>query len=104
MKTITITLDGDSPKHIEIDGELIPIESFLLTTNVTNRETGHFIAFGNTDTIGKMLYSFWRWSARGEGDSTLAYVMELVAQDILADAQRVRGELFREATDPGATH
>ena len=95
MREIKVLLKDDTPELVEIDGEKVPIEAFLLLTSVVQRDAGHFLAFGNSDTIGKMLYSFWRWSVAASPE--LAYVLECVSKDISLDADKARGTVYFES-------
>lgn len=95
MREIKVLLKDDTPELVEIDGEKVPIEAFVLLTSVPQRDSGHFLAFGNSDTIGKMFYSFWRWSVSESPE--LAYVQECVSKDICSDADKARGTVYFES-------
>ena len=86
MKKIVITIGEGNSKSIEIDGKIIPIECFFLTTAVTGRSAGHFITYGNSDTVGQMLYNFFDYCVK-ENFPEMAETLELVAQDILDAAK-----------------
>jgi hypothetical protein len=96
MKKIVLTLDGENqPETIEIDGKKVPIESFFLTTSVKNRDAGHFLAFGNSDSVGQMLFSFFTHCVK-ENLPEMAYTMEAVSRDII-DAVGSRGKEISES-------
>lgn len=102
MTDIHIHIKDDIPVYIKIDGKSVPIDNFLLTTKVTNREEGHHLAFGNSDCLGKMLYNMWRVSVQDFPD--LAATIELVARDILGDASSARRCFYECEDTDGITH
>jgi len=87
---------------VDIDGQKTPISAFFLTTAIPSNEAGHFLAFGNSDNIGQMLFSFWKWSIHESPE--MAETMELVAKDIVDTAKKERGALYKEVQDHGTTH
>ena len=76
------------PETITIDGSGTPIDCFLLLTNVPHENAGHILAYGNSDTIGRLIISFWRNCAMK--DERTAYVLERVARDIISEATKAR--------------
>ena len=102
MEKIEIHLKDKIPVKIEIDGKAVPIDAFFLTTAIPDRSAGHFLSYGNTDTVGSMLFSFWRFSVRECPE--MAETMELVAKDILETAQQERGTLYEEMSGSEVTH
>ena len=102
MKKITLYLKDGSPEKVEMDGKTTPISAFFLTTSVAQRDAGHFLCYGNSDSVGSMLFSFWRWSLNESPE--MAETMEMVAQDIVDMAQKERGQYYQEMTDTGTTH
>ena len=102
MKKITLYLKDGSPVKVEIDGKKTPIDAFFLTTSVPRNDAGHFLAYGNSDSIGTMLFSFWKWSMLEAPE--MAETMEMVAKDIVDTAQKERGVLFNEMVETGTTH
>ena len=103
MKDIHIHLKDGSPEYIKVKDKNVPIEAFLLTTSVTNRNAGHFLAYGNTDTIGTMLYNLWKWSVHESPE--LAETIECVAKDITGEATKARGAYYEYEDDGnGLTH
>ncbi len=91
MKKLEITFSRNLPKDITIDeNPPLGLEAFLLITHRQGADEGHFLAFGGSDRIGKMLYNFYlQCLHRDEND--MGHVLELVAQDILAAAKAARG-------------
>ena len=102
MKKITLYLKDGSPEKIELDGKKTPIDSFFLTTSVENRDAGHFLCYGNSDKIGSMIFSFWKWSLHESPE--MAETMELVCKDIVDSAKEERGALYHEMVESGTTH
>jgi hypothetical protein len=95
MKKIELILDdGDNPKTITIDKKKIPIDAFFLTTSVKKRDSGHFLAYGSSDDVGTMIYSFYKWSIKESPE--MAYVLEAVAKDIVAAAAQMKGPQYIE--------
>jgi len=91
MREATIHIVDGRAEDIHFDGkEGIGIDSFLLITHRRNVEEGHFLAFGSSDRVGKMLFNFYlnclRNDCRGLGET-----LEQVAQDILDVARSARG-------------
>ena len=84
-------VDG-KPDDIHFDGqEGVGIDAFLLITHRRNVEEGHFLAFGNSEKVGKMLYNFYVNCLRNDYRE-LGETLELVARDILEVAQAARGK------------
>jgi hypothetical protein len=92
MKAATIHLD-DAGHPIDLhvdDGGGTPISAFLLLTSVpVEPEASHILCYGNSDTVGRMLFNFWRNSV--SKDPGGAWVIEKVAQDIVDAANKARG-------------
>ena len=102
MKKITIYLKDGSPERISIDGKPVPIDAFFLTTSVPKSGAGHFLCYGNSDSVGKMLFSFWKCSLSESPE--MAETMEMVAEDILDASQKEKGSLYKEMSGKGTTH
>jgi hypothetical protein len=91
MKEATIHIVDGKADDIHFDGqEGMGIDAFLLITHRRDVEMGHFLAFGNSDRVGKMLYNFYLNCVRND-DRELGETLEQVAQDILDVARAVRG-------------
>ena len=101
MKKIVITMKDDLPHSIKIDNEkTVPIESFLMITKVTRRDTGHFIAHGNSDDIGGALFNYFTTCVK-EGDPG-AFMMEAVARDIIDAVARPEKETLSNVSSKTA--
>jgi hypothetical protein len=91
MKKLELTLEGNMPKDIRIDENApMDLDAFLLVTHRKGIDEGHFLAFGGSDKIGKMLYNLYLNCIR-EQAWEIGHVMEQVASDILAVAKLARG-------------
>lgn len=91
MKEATIHIVDGKADDIHFDGqEGMGIDAFLLITHRRNVEEGHFLAFGNSERVGKMLYNFYLNCVRNEYRE-LGETLEQVAQDILDAARSARG-------------
>lgn len=91
MKEATIHIVDGKAEDIHFDGkEGIGIDAVLLITHRRNVEEGHFLAFGNSERVGKMLYNFYLNCLRNDCWE-LGETLELVARDILDAAQAARG-------------
>jgi len=91
MKEATIHIVDGKVDDIHFDGqEGVGIEAFLLITHRRNVEEGHFLAFGNSERVGKMLYNFYLNCLRNDYRE-LGETLEQVAQDILDVARSARG-------------
>lgn len=99
MKEATIHIVDGKVEDIHFDGqEGIGIDAFLLVTHRRDVEEGHFLAFGNSDRVGKMLYNFYLNCLRND-NSELGETLEKVARDILDMARVARGQPWRQLTD-----
>ncbi len=91
MKEATIHILDGKAEDIHFDGkEGVGIDSFLLITHRRNAEEGHFLAYGTSSRVGKMLFNFYLNCLRNE-HRELGETMEQVAQDILDVARSARG-------------
>jgi hypothetical protein len=91
MKEATIHIVDGKVDDIHFDGqEGMGIDAFLLITHRRNVEEGHFLAFGSSEKVGKMLYNFYLNCLRNDCWE-LGETLELVARDILDVAQSARG-------------
>lgn len=91
VREATIHIVDGKADDIHFDGqEGMGIDAFLLITHRRNVEEGHFLAFGNSGRIGKMLYNFYLNCLRNDYWE-LGETMEQVAQDILDVARAARG-------------
>lgn len=91
MKEATIHVVEGKADDIHFDGQKgVGIDAFLLITHRRNVEEGHFLAFGNSERVGKMLYNFYLNCLRNDYRE-LRETLELVARDILDAAQAARG-------------
>jgi len=91
MNEVTIHVIDGRTEDIHFDGkEGVGIDSFLLITHRRHVEEGHFLAFGNSSRVGKMLFNFYLNCLRN-GCRELGETMEQVAQDILDVARSARG-------------
>ena len=91
MKEAMIHIVDGKADDIHFDGqEGMGIDAFLLITHRRDVEMGHFLAFGNSNRVGKMLYNFYLNCLRND-DWELGETLEQVAQDILDVARAVRG-------------
>ena len=99
MKEIRIHLIDGHCKDIHFNsGEGTPIEAFVLITSVpTTPPAQHILAYGSSETVGKMLFSFWKNSV--EKDPEGAWVLEQVARDIISAADSERNLWPEEITD-----
>ena len=99
MKEATIHIVDGKPDDIHFDGQKgLDIDAFLLVTHRRNVEEGHFLAFGNSERVGKMLYNFYLNCFRNDY-SELGETLEKVARDILDVARVARGQPWRQLTD-----
>ncbi|MBE0568780.1 MAG: hypothetical protein IH577_03770 [Deltaproteobacteria bacterium] len=90
MRKVEITLEDGRPKDIVIDENAsLELDAFFLVTHGKQVDAGHFLVFGNSDKVGKMLYNFYLHCIR-EDAGDMGHVMEMVASDILAVAQLAR--------------
>ncbi len=91
MKEATIHIVDGKANDIHFDGqEGMSIDAFLLITCRKNVEMGHFLAFGTSEKVGKMLYNFYLNCLRNDYRE-LGETLEQVAQDILDVAKSARG-------------
>ena len=91
MKEATIHIVDGKADDIHFDGqEGMSIDAFLLITHRKNVEEGHFLAFGKSERMGKMLYNFYLNCLRNDYRD-LGDTLEQVAQDILDVARSARG-------------
>ena len=91
MREATIHIVDGKADDIHFDGqEGVSIDAFLLITHRRNVEEGHFLAFGKSERVGKMLYNFYLNCLRNDYGE-LGETLELVARDILEVAQAARG-------------
>ena len=98
MKEATIHIVDGKADDIHFDGqEGMGIDAFLLITHRREVEMGHFLAFGNSGKVGKMLYNFYLNCLRND-DRELGEILEQVAQDILDVARAARGRPLRHDT------
>ena len=99
LKEATIHIVDGKVDDIHFDGqEGLGIDAFLLVTHRRNVEEGHFLAFGNSDRVGKMLYNFYLNCLRNDYVE-LGETLEKVAGDILDVARIARSRPFRQLTD-----
>lgn len=99
-KEVVIHRDpNDHPIDCHIDGHDYPINAFVLLTNVPcDPPMGNILAYGNSNTIGAMIFSFWKNCVNK--DEATAYVIEMVAEDIIAKAKELRGQRWPEGGPP----
>jgi len=91
MKEATIHIVDGKADDIHFDGqEGMDIDAFLLITHRREDEMGHFLAFGTSEKVGKMLFNFFLNCLRNDCRD-LGETLELVAQDILDVARSARG-------------
>jgi hypothetical protein len=91
MREATIHIVDGKADDIHFDGqEGMGIDAFLLITHRRNVEEGHFLAFGSSERVGKMLYNFYLNCLRNDCWE-LGETLELVARDILEIAEAARG-------------
>lgn len=93
MTEITVHLDdAGHPIDVHFDsGKGTPIKAFLLLTAVSvDPPASHVLVFGNSNTVGSLLHTFWRNSVKEHPEN--AWVIEEVCKSILADATRLRGQ------------
>jgi hypothetical protein len=91
MREATIHIVDGKVDDIHFDGqEGMGIDAFLLITHRRNVEEGHFLAYGRSESVGKMLYNFYLNCLRNDYWE-LGETLELVARDILELAQAARG-------------
>jgi hypothetical protein len=92
MREATIHIVDGKVDDIHFDGqEGMGIDAFLLITHRRNVEEGHFLAFGSSERVGKMLYNFYLNCLRNDCWE-LGETLELVARDILEAAKAARGQ------------
>ena len=99
MREVKIHLDESGHVvDIHFDGKPgTPIGAFLLLTCVpVDPPAAHILAYGNSDTIGNLLLSFWKRSVEENPEG--AWVLEKVARDIVGAADKARGEWPEEIT------
>jgi len=104
MKEITIHLSNYHVEDIHFDGEKegTAINAFLLLTSVpVNPPCSHHLVYGSSDTVGRLLLSFWRNSCRENPEG--AWMIEEVAKAIIEEAERLRGQWPGEGTGPGVS-
>lgn len=87
MKEVTFHLDdGSHPIDQHIDDRTVPVTAFFTMAMVkANPPACQFLAFGNSDDIGRLLMSFYE-SDQKEG-GIFASVMETVAEEIVRRKQ-----------------
>jgi hypothetical protein len=91
MREATIHIVDGKAEDIHFDGkEGMEIDSFLLVTHRRSVEEGHFLAFGSSARVGKMLFNFYLNCLRNDYRD-LGETLEQVAQDILDVARSARG-------------
>ena len=102
MNEITVHLGNGQPIDIHIDGAApVAINAFVLLTSVpVVPPASHIISYGNSDTIGRLLFSFWSNSVNKNPDG--AWVIEQVARDIIKAAKEARGVPW--SPDSGNAH
>jgi hypothetical protein len=94
MREATIHIVDGKVDDIHFDGqEGMGIDAFLLITHRRNVEEGHFLAFGSSERVGKMLYNFYLNCLRNDCWE-LGETLELVARDILEAAKAARGQAW----------
>ena len=101
MKEITIHLSNSHAEDIHFDGEKegTVINAFVLLTSVpVDPPCSHHLVYGNSDTVGRLLLSFWRNSCRENPED--AWMIEEVAKAIVAEAEILRGEWPNEGRAP----
>jgi hypothetical protein len=99
LKEATIHIVDGKVDDIHFDGqEGMGIDAFLLVTHRRDVEEGHFLAFGNSDRVGKMLYNFYLNCLRND-NLELGETLEKVARDILDMARVAHGQPWRQLTD-----
>lgn len=99
MKETTIHIVDGKPDDIHFDGQKgLDIDAFLLVTHRRNVEEGHFLAYGASDRVGKMLYNFYLNCLRNDYQE-LGETLEKVARDILDVAKAARGRPWSHLAD-----
>ncbi len=102
MKEALIHIIDGKADDIHFDGqEGMGIDAFLLITHRRNVEMGHFLAFGTSEKVGKMLYNFYLNCLQND-HRELGETLEQVARDILDAARSARGRpwtLEKEAAE-----
>ncbi|MCL5966400.1 MAG: hypothetical protein M1550_04195 [Deltaproteobacteria bacterium] len=99
MKEATIHIVDGKAYDIHFDGqEGMEIDAFLLITHRRNVEEGHFLAYGTSDKVGKMLYNFFLNCLRNDYRE-IGETLEQVAQDILDVARAARGRPWPNVAD-----
>lgn len=99
MKEATIHIVGGKADDIHFDGqEGMGIDAFLLMTHRRNVEEGHFLAYGTSERIGKMLYNFYLNCLRNDYRE-IGETLEQVAHDILNLSREARGRPWPQLTD-----
>lgn len=92
MKQAIITLDENGvPVHLTVDGGVpTPINAFLFLSNVpADPPMGHILAYGCSDTIGRLIYGFWMQTVSKNPEG--AFTIEAVCRDIVKAADNARG-------------
>ncbi|MBI5575399.1 MAG: hypothetical protein HY896_03430 [Deltaproteobacteria bacterium] len=91
MREATIHIVDGKVDDIHFDGqEGMDIDAFLLITHRRNVAEGHFLAYGSSERLGKMLYNFYINCLRNDYWE-LGEALELVARDIIEAARSARG-------------
>ncbi len=91
MKEATIHIVDGKADDVHFDGqEGMGIDAFLLITHRRNIEEGHFLAYGTSERVGKMIYNFYLNCLRNDYRE-IGETLEQVAQDILDVARAARG-------------
>lgn len=99
LKEATIHIVDGKVDDIHFDGqEGMDIDAFLLVTHRRNVEEGHFLAYGSSDRVGKMLYNFYLNCLRNDY-LELGETLEKVARDILDVARAARGQPWSQLMD-----
>ena len=98
MKEATIHIVDGKPDDIHFDGqEGMDIDAFLLVTHRRNVDEGHFLAYGSSERVGKMLYNFYLNCLRNDYGE-LGETLEKVARDILEVTRAARGRPWPHLT------
>jgi len=99
VKEATIHIVDGRVHDIHFDGqEGMEIDAFLLVTHRKNIDEGHFLAYGSSDRVGKMLYNFFLNCLRNDYRE-LGETLEQVAQDIIDVARAARGRPWPQALE-----
>lgn len=92
MKEVKIHLDENGHvQDIHFDGERegTVINSFVLLTSVpADPPAIHILTYGNSDTVGRMLLSYYNQCVREHPEQ--AFVLEQVARGIIGIAEAAR--------------